>query len=129
MNKGILSQAFVTMGYRKMKDNVYGKPVGFCLILARIIPEEGSVKFETWFENVQNEPMCWNSADMCVDDNTLKESAFRDKDKVSNKDLYEYFIKTIAYCEIEVNTSKALEITASRKVFAFETMLDIYNYM
>ena len=40
MNRNILNQAFITMGYRQMSShnlgNIYGKPVGFGIVIAKI---------------------------------------------------------------------------------------------
>ena len=63
MNKNILIQALVTMGYRPMdeKQLIWGKPIGFGMIAGEIKEEDNAVEFKTLFNNVNNELTVWDS--------------------------------------------------------------------
>lgn len=126
MNRNILNQALVTMGYRKMDtENVYGKPVGYCLILARIDTNNEIVRFETWFQNMKNEPYIWGSVEMKLGVNDVELSR---ENKVSKEEIYEHYINKIAYSELTAKVENAMQPNASGKVWAFRTKIDIANY-
>lgn len=126
MNRNILNQALVTMGYRRMDtENVYGKPVGYCLILARIDIKNEIVRFETWFQNMKNEPYIYSSAEMKLGINDIELTR---KNEVSEKEIYEYYINEIAYSELTAKVENAMQPNASCKVWAFWTKIDIANY-
>ena len=116
MNRNILNQAFITMGYRKMAENVYGKPIGFCIIIAEI---DSKLTFKTIFNKFSNpeEKLVYSSYTIEIDD----------KDKLSNEDIYEMYCNEIAYAEIEVNVGKAMEAGRKNSTFAFQTQTDMMS--
>lgn len=133
MNKNILNQAFITMGYRKLDDNTYGKPIGYGLLYARIDAEEDKVVFKTLFQNMKNEMMVWGSYDMNLDVNdpdwVNTENMVESENDITEDNLYEYYINKIACSEWLSHTEKIVQPVGSHKVFAFRTNNDIINIL
>lgn len=116
MNRSVLNNAFMSMGYRRLNDNTYGKPVGFCISIA-IIDKE--ITFKSMFSRFNNpeEKLIWNS--YIIDVN------YEDEDKLTRSELYELYCKDIAYAEIELCIGKAMEAGSKNETFAFLTNMDI----
>ena len=72
MNRNILNQAFITMGYRQMSDfttgNIYGKPIGFGIIVAKIDKNHKEITFKSLFRNyTTGETTAWLTSKMNID--------------------------------------------------------------
>lgn len=116
MNRSVLNNALISMGYRKLNGNTYGKPVGFCISIV-IIDKE--ITFKSMFSKFNNpeEKLLWNSYTMDID--------YEDEDKLTRSELYELYCKDIAYAEIEVGIGKAMETGSKKETFAFLINTDI----
>lgn len=123
MDKKILNQAFISMGYRQMgpinTDNCYGKPIGFGMIIA-IIKDNGEAQFRSLFRKYKNnEVTIWSSKN--VNFNNSENETLKDKD------LYEKYITEIAYAEYEINAGKVIYVGNHSDTFAFVTNNDIVS--
>lgn len=118
MNREILNQALITMGYRKMDKDIYGKPVGFCIIISKI-ENDNKVIFKSIFNNYSKpeEKLVYNSYIAEIDIEF----------ELSNEELYEICCKIIAYAEIEICVGKAMETGRKDSTFAFSTITDIMS--
>lgn len=118
MNRKILNQAFITMGYRKMNKDIYGKPVGFCIIISEI-ENDNKVIFKSVFNKYNNheEKLIYSSYTAKIDYEV----------ELSNEELYELCCKMIAYAEIEICVGKAMDTGRKDSTFAFSTITDIMS--
>ncbi len=93
----IFRQAFVNMGYRQMdkKETVWGKPVGFGIIIAEV--KDKTIEFKTMFENAKSETLIWGSSTMNIDYIT---------EGVEGEELYNKCVWDIAYKEFEAHAEK-----------------------
>lgn len=121
-----IKQALISMGYRKMgekedtKEDVYGKPIGFGLLTARITNEQ-TIVITSMFKSKDGFSHILNKSEInCspTDENIM---------------LYDYITLYNAYCykigvaEIDVNTSKLTEYCHGDEPYAFKTDHDVYQ--
>lgn len=66
-------KALISMGYRKMKPDVYGKPVATSLYLVRLNGEQ--VEWENRFRNMKGEIAVWDREEMPAQDKFSFETA------------------------------------------------------
>ena len=129
MNRNILNQAFITMGYRQMSSrnigNIYGKPVGFGIVIAKIEQNHKEITFKTVCRSVKGKPLTWNSKKVNIDYTNPKVGY----ETISGEDLYEAYIRMIAYAEYECNTDKIIYsgCRGEKGPFAFSTRNDIMS--
>lgn len=113
--KHILNQALIHLGYRKLNNKIYGKPVGFCILIVELT--ENSFITKTMFEShAKKEPLIYGSKE------TILESFNQDK-----KDLYDAFVIAISYSELEAHIQEAAQI--GYRVWDFKAFDDIYEYI
>lgn len=93
----IFRQAFVNMGYRHMddKESIWGKPVGFGIIIAEVKDE--TIEFKTMFNDVKGETNIWGSSAINIKEVT---------DGVDGDELYKKCVYNIAYKEFEAHADK-----------------------
>lgn len=127
MNRNILNQAFIAMGYRQMSShnigNIYGKPVGFGIIVAKIEQNHKEITFKTLCRSTQGETLTWDSKKIDIDYTNPKVGY----ETISGKDLYEAYIRMIAYAEYECHTDKIIYsgCRGGKGPFAFTTRNDV----
>ena len=112
----IFRQAFVNMGYRHMdeKESIWGKPVGFGIIIAEVKDE--TIEFKTMFNNVMSEVNIWGSSIIDIKEVT---------DGVDGEELYKKCVYNIAYKEFEAHADKMFfpMSGSSSKTFDFRNVL------
>jgi len=129
MNRNILNQAFITMGYRQMSShnigNIYGKPVGFGIVIAKIDQNHKEITFKTLFRRYDDEKTgVWNSSKIDIDFTDPKTGY----ETIEGEDLYNEYIKSIAYGEYEASVEKVITpVNGKYKPFAFSTRNDIMS--
>ena len=129
MNRNILNQAFITMGYRQMSShnigNIYGKPVGFGIIVAKIEQNHKEIIFKTLCRSVQGETLTWDSKKVNIDYTNPKTGY----ETIDGEDLYEAYIRMIAYAEYECHTDKIIYsgCRGGKGPFAFTTRNDVMS--
>lgn len=129
MNRNILNQAFITMGYRQMSShnigNIYGKPVGFGIIIAKIDQNHKEIIFKTACRSVKGETLTWDSKKVNIDYTDPKVGY----ETLGGEDLYERYINMIAYAEYECHTDKIIYsgCCGEKGPFAFSTRNDIMS--
>ena len=134
MNRNILNQAFITMGYRQMSDintgNIYGKPVGFGIIVAKINKNHKEITFKSLFRNyTTGETTTWLTSKMNIDytDPKVRYETFKDEE------LYYKYINDIASTESEHGDiiHKFMSNGAEYKdsTFAFRSKNDIMSML
>lgn len=130
MNRNILNQAFITMGYRQMSSynigNIYGKPVGFGIVIAKINQNHKEIIFKTLCRSVQGETLAWDSKKINIDYTDPKVGY----ETLDGKDLYERYINMIAYAEYECHTDKIIYsggYRGGKGPFAFSSRNDIMS--
>lgn len=131
MNRFILNQAFITMGYRQLTNfdlgNIYCKPVGFSVITAKVAINHKEVVFRLLFHNYSkpSEILAFSEHKMDID--------FTDEklgyEHLSNNELYDLYCKGIAYSEIELNLGDALSAGAKDETFAFRSKNDVMSML
>lgn len=102
MNRNILNQAFITMGYRQMSDintgNIYGKPIGFGIIVAKIDKNHKEIAFKSLFRNyTTGETTTWLTSKMNIDYTNPKVGY----ETLDEENLYNKYINDIASTETE----------------------------
>ena len=130
MDRNILNQAFITMGYRQMSShnigNIYGKPVGFGIVIAKINQNHKEIIFKTLCSSVQGETLVWDSKKVNIDYTDPKVGY----ETLEGEDLYERYINMIAYAEYECHTDKIIYsggYRGGKGPFAFSTRNDIMS--
>lgn len=134
MNRNILNQAFITMGYRQMTDvntgNIYGKPVGFGIIVAKIENNHKEVTFKSLFRNyTTGKTQPWLTSKMNIDYTDPKVGY----ETVKNEELYNKYVNDIAQKEAEHGNHvyKLIYNYGSEynvnKTFAFQAKNDIMS--
>lgn len=134
MNRNILNQAFITMGYRQMSNintgNIYGKPVGFGIIIAKINKNHKEITFKSLFRHyTTGETTVWSTSKMNIDYTDPKTGY----ETIENKELYNKYVNDIAYEEAEHGTHVYKLIYnygseyAVNKTFAFKAKNDIMS--
>ena len=130
MNRNILNQAFITMGYRQMSShnigNIYGKPVGFGIIIAKINKDHKSITFKTCCRNYKEKKvLIWASKNVSIDfiDPKLGYEA------LEGEELYNKYLFTIANAEYKTSAEKIIRPVngADSETFAFTTKNDIMS--
>ena len=108
MNRNILNQAFITMGYRQMSShnlgNIYGKPVGFGIIIAKIDQNHKEITFKTGWIYTQGESFILDSKKINIDYTNPKVGY----ETLEAEDLYERYINMIANAEYKCGTDKII---------------------
>ena len=96
-HKDIFHQALVNMGYRQMNETIYGKPIGFGIIIVEI--KNDDAKFKTMFYDAKQQVNVWGSSSLNIKDNP---------DNLEGEELYKKFTSNIAYKEFEAHTEEIL---------------------
>lgn len=128
MNRSILNQAFIGMGYRQLTHNnlgnIYGKPIGFGMIIAQIENNHKEISMKTLFRRYNDGKIgVWGSSKIDIDFTNPKVGY----ETLEGEDLYNEYIKSIAYGEYEASAEKV--ITPVRgKPFAFVTNNDVMSF-
>lgn len=124
--KNIVTQALITMGYRKADENVFMKPIGYAILIAKLLyPENGELQVDIrlGFNNSKTgEYMNWNHAIFVwtsYDRETVKEVLNITEDKI-----YERTCEEIANAEAYIGLEHA-NLHSNYKTFAFRTPNDI----
>lgn len=108
MNRNILNQPFITMGYRQMSPynlgNIYGKPVGFGIVIAKIDQNHKEITFKTCCRSVNGETLTWDSKKVNIEYINPKTGY----ETIDGEDLYERYINMIAYAEYKCGTDKII---------------------
>jgi len=130
MNKNmldIIANALVTMGYRTTDFETYMKPIGFALLVAKIIqPEEAGIKVEimlTFNNSTTGEINFWYHKEACWESRDI--NVLKEKYDQTEKDLYNEACAKIAYAEAYVGL-KLAGIQHNYQTFAFKTSNDIF---
>ena len=130
MNRNILNQAFVTMGYRQMSShnlgNIYGKPVGFGIVIAKIDQNHKEITFKTGWVYAQGESFILNSKKINIDYNDPKVGY----ETIKGEDLYERYINMIANAEYECGTDKIINYVCRGEIrpCAFYSKNDVMSF-
>jgi len=130
MNRNILNQAFITMGYRQMSShnigNIYGKPVGFGIVIAKIDQNHKEITFKTLFSRYDNgETGVWGSSKIDIDFTNPKTGY----ETLEGKDLYNKYVKNIAYGEYKASVEKVIiPISGRDNPFAFISENDVMSF-
>ena len=129
MNKNILIQALVTMGYRQMdeKQLIWGKPIGFGMIAGEIKEEDNAIEFKTLFNNMNNELTVWDSTYTNFEQ-SQNGKVVKFDEIAEGKELYSMYVNFIAYAEYETNVSKIVFVGGHTQPFAFKTPNDVLVY-
>lgn len=105
----IIRQALVNMGYRLMNDNHWGKPVGYCIVIAEI--KDKTIDFSTLFTSYQNKTEQW--AHCAIDTNLIDGS---------DEEMYNKCVYYIAYAEYNAGVDRLVKKFHPRgKTFDFKT--------
>ena len=128
MNRQILNNALVAMGYRNMDNHVvegnfFGKPIGFGLVIAHIEKDHKTMIFKSMFKRYKDgETTCWaeSKMDILV---PINEKTGVEID-ISNGELFNLYVKRIAYAEYECHAEKIVENFGISDTFAFVTKMD-----
>ena len=129
MNRNILNQAFITMGYRQMSShnlgNIYGKPVGFGIVIAKIDQNHKEITFKTGWIYTQGESFILDSKKINIDYTNPKVGY----ETLEAEDLYERYINMIAYAEYECHTDKIIYTSdrGGKGPYAFYAKNDIMS--
>lgn len=129
MKRNILNQAFIHMGYRQLtssdKGNVYGKPLGFCLIVAEIQKNHKVIDFCTIINKFDNpaEKLKYGSSKMDIDYIDEKKGY----EDIPDNELYENYCRGIAYAETESGVENAIYAGRKNKPFAFAGKYDVIS--
>lgn len=132
MNRNILNQAFITMGYRQMSHfntgNIYGKPIGFGIIVAKIDKNHKEITFKSLFRNyTTGETTAWLTSKMNIDYTDPKAGY----ETVKDEELYNKYVNDIASKETEHGDiiHKFMSNGAEYKdnTFAFSSKYDIMS--
>ena len=130
MNRNILNQAFFTMGYRQMSShnlrNIYGKPVGFGIIIAKIDQNHKEITFKTGWIYTQGESFILDSKKINIDYTNPKVGY----ETLEAEDLYERYINMIANAEYKCGTDKIIYNVYHGKTrpCAFYTKNDVMSF-
>lgn len=130
MNRNILNQAFITMGYRQMSShnlgNIYGKPVGFGIVIAKIDQNHKEITFKTCYRSVNCETLTWDSKKVNIEYINQKTGY----ETIDGEDLYERYINMIAYAEYTCDTDKIIYsgCRGGKGPFAFYTKNDVMSF-
>ena len=130
MNRNILNQAFITMGYRQMSShnlgNIYGKPVGFGIVIAKIDQNHKEITFKTGWVYAQGESFILNSKKINIDYNDPKVGY----ETIKGEDLYERYINMIANAEYECGTDKIINYVCQGEIrpCAFYSKNDVMSF-
>lgn len=123
-----IKQALISMGYRKMgkkedtEEDVYGKPIGFGLLTARITNEQ-TIVITTMFKSPDGFSRIWNKSEIKCSPTDENEMLY---DGIT---LYNAYCYKICEAEIDVDTSKITESCHSHEPYAFKTDYDVYQIM
>lgn len=119
MNVNVISQALINMGYRKAKNNVFLKPIGFALLLVEFRPNENCLVMTNAFNNAKNEYMIWSHKDILCDI----------ENECTGEELYNEYCNSIALAESEIGleNSMAYKSFTGMKTFAFKTDDNVYQ--
>lgn len=132
MNRNILNQAFITMGYRQMSSynigNVYGKPIGFGIIIAKINQNHKEITFKSIFRNyTTGEATAWLTSRMNIDYTNPKTGY----ETFNGENLYNQYINDIASTETEhgdiIHKFMSNGTEYKNSTFAFSTRNDIMS--
>lgn len=132
MNRNILNQAFITMGYRQMSSynigNVYGKPIGFGIIIAKINQNHKEITFKSIFRNyTTGKATTWLTSKMNIDYTNPKTGY----ETFNGENLYNRYINDIASTETEhgdiIHRFMANGTEHKNSTFAFSTRNDIMS--
>ena len=132
MNRNILNQAFITMGYRQMSDfttgNIYGKPIGFGIIVAKIDKNHKEITFKSLFRNyTTGETTAWLTSKMNIDYTNPKFGY----ETLIEENLYNQYINDIASTETEhgdiINKFMSNGAEYKNSTFAFSSKYDIMS--
>ncbi len=129
MNRNILNQAFIAMGYRQLSNhnlgNIYGKPIGFGMIIAQIENNHKEISMKTLFRRYNDEKIgVWGSSKIDIDFTNPKTGY----ETLEGEDLYNEYAKSIAYGEYEASAEKVITpISGNYKTFAFITKNDFMS--
>lgn len=130
MNRNILNQAFITMGYRQMSSfnlgNIYGKPVGFGIVIAKIDQNHKEITFKTCCRAANGETLTWDSKKVNIEYINPKTGY----ETIDGEDLYERYINMIAYAEYTCDTDKIIYsgCRGGKGPFAFYTKNDVMSF-
>lgn len=134
MNRNILNQAFITMGYRQMSDintgNIYGKPIGFGIIVAKINKNHKEITFKSLFKNyTTGEITTWLTSKMNIDYTNPKTGY----ETVKDEELYNKYVNDIASTESEhgdiINKFMSNGAEYKDSTFAFRSKNDIISML
>ena len=131
MNRNILNQAFIGMGYRQLSNNnlgnIYGKPIGFGMIIAQIKNNHKEISMKTLFRRYDtSETGVWGSSKIDIDFTNPKTGY----ETLAGEDLYNEYVKSIAYGEYEASAEKVIiPISGKDKPFAFITKNDFMSFL
>lgn len=124
--KNIVSQALVTMGYRKVEENIFMKPIGFAILVAKILyPDSGELQVEIklgFNKSPNGEFAVWNRAVFIwpsCDIKTTKVTHNMTEEKIYNETCIE-----IAHAEAYIGLQHA-NMHNNYQTFAFKTPNDI----
>ena len=120
MNVNVISQALINMGYRKAKNNVFLKPIGFALLLVEFRPNENCLVMTNAFNNAKNEYMIWSHKDILCGDI---------ENEFTGEELYNEYCNSIAQAESEIGLENSMTFKRSTgmKTFAFKTDNNVYQ--
>lgn len=105
----IIKQALVNMGYRAMKDNHWGKPMGYGLVIAEI--KDDTIDFSTLFTSHQNKTEQWGH---CAINVNLIDG--------NDEEMYNKCVYRIAYAEYNAGADLIVKKFHPRgKTFDFKT--------
>ena len=134
MNRNILNQAFITMGYRQMSDintgNIYGKPIGFGIIVAKIDKNHKEITFKSLFRNyTTGETTAWLTSKMNIDYTDPKVGY----ETLNEKNLYNQYVNDIASTETEhgdmIHKFMSNGTKHKDSTFAFSSKYDIMSML
>lgn len=127
MNRNILNQAFIGMGYRQLSGhnlgNIYGKPIGFGMIIAYIENNHKEISMKTLFRRYNDKKTgVWGSSKIDIDFTNPKTGY----ETLEGEDLYNEYINSIAYGEYRASAEKIIA-PITGKPFAFITKNDLMS--
>lgn len=118
------------MGYRQMSSynlgNIYGKPVGFGIVIAKIDQNHKEITFKTGWIYTQGESFILDSKKINIDYTNPKVGY----ETLKAEDLYERYINMIANAEYKCGTDKIIYNVYHGKTrpCAFYTKNDVMSF-
>ena len=131
MNRTILNNALVAMGYRNMDNsstdgNFFGKPIGFGIVIGHIERNHKEMIFKSMYNNyIKGETQCW--AESKIDISVPIDKKTGAEADIPDKKLFDLYVKRIASAEYECHAEDIVRVFGNANTFAFLTKMDVIS--